>query len=78
MSFKVPGGGKFAQLMAHHVLGDVHRDELVSIVHGHSVPYKVRSYHRPSTPGFYHLLLAAIVYPLYFANKLVRNIRPFL
>ena len=36
------GRGKFSQFVTHHVLGDIYRDELVAIVHGDGVAYKIR------------------------------------
>jgi len=32
---------KLAQFMTYHVLGDVHRDELVAVMHGDGVSHKI-------------------------------------
>ena len=39
------GRGKFAQLVAHHVLGDVNRDKFITVMYCNSVSHEVRGYH---------------------------------
>ena len=45
MAFESSGRREFAELVAHHVLSDVNRNELVSIMNCDSVAYEVRGDH---------------------------------
>ena len=53
---------KFAELVAHHVLGDENRIEGLSVVHQKRVADKVRRHHRASRPGLDRLLCARRVH----------------
>src|ERR1035437_3980683 len=53
-----PRGRELAQLVPHHVLGDVHRDELLAVVHSHGLPHELGKYGGAPRPRADHLLLA--------------------
>lgn len=61
MAFESSCRRKFAELMAYHVLSDVNRNELVSIMNCDSVAYEVRGDHAGAGPGLYDLLLLATI-----------------
>src|SRR4029077_4299462 len=44
-------GGELAELVAHHVLGDQHRDVLAAVVHRDREPDHLRDHHRAARPG---------------------------
>src|SRR5450759_3812758 len=44
VSLEGAGWRKFAQLVSHHVLGHIHRDELLPVVHRHGVPHNCLLY----------------------------------
>lgn len=48
MTAEDAGGSEFAKFVTHHVFGDVHGDELVSVVDGDSLTHKVGRNHRSS------------------------------
>src|SRR6267142_2109906 len=56
-----PRRREFAELVAHHVLGDVHGDELVPVVHRERVADEVGGDGAPPRPGLEHLLLVPLV-----------------
>src|SRR4051794_36393603 len=56
------GQGELAELVADHVLGDVHRDELPPVVDGHRVTDHVRNDRRPPRPGLDDLLVALAIH----------------
>src|SRR3569623_578331 len=43
--------GEFAQLVAHHLVGDVHRHVLLAVVHGDREPDELRQDHGAARPG---------------------------
>src|ERR1700674_3413649 len=52
-----PRRRKFAQLMPHHVFGDVHRDELLAVVDRNGVPHKLGKNGGAPRPRPHHLFL---------------------
>ena len=59
MTSEVAGGSELAQLVTHHLLSNVNRNELVSIMNCDSMADKVRGDHAGAGPGLDHLLLLA-------------------
>src|ERR1035438_7791385 len=57
MAPKSPRRRKLAQLVPHHVLRDVHRDELLAVVHRNGLPHEFGKYGRAPRPRAQHLLL---------------------
>lgn len=70
MAFESSGRREFAELVAHHVLSDVNRNELVSIMNCDSVAYEVRGDHAGAGPGLHDLLLLATI--IHSKNSLSR------
>src|SRR6266480_1596469 len=56
-----PSVGELAELVAHHVLGHVDRNELVDVVHGERVPDEVGRDGAAPRPGLEDLLLVLVV-----------------
>src|SRR6185312_6750144 len=52
MSLEIPRWCKFSQFMAYHELGNIYRDEFIPVMHGKSMPYKIRGNGRTAAPGF--------------------------
>ena len=52
-----PRRRKFAELMAHHIFTDVHRDEFVTVVHSERKANKVGGNGGPPRPGPYDVLV---------------------
>ena len=71
MTSKVAGGRKLAQFVTDHLLGDVHRDELVPVVNGDRMADKVRRDHTGAGPGLDHFLLLATI--IHSKNSLLQN-----
>ena len=71
MTSKVAGGGELAQLVADHLLGDVNRDELVSVVNSDRMADEVRRDHAGTGPGLDHFLLLATI--IHSKNSLLQN-----
>src|ERR1039458_2581117 len=57
MAFKYPGGGELAEFVTHHILGDVHRNELLAVVDRDGIPDELRKNGGAPRPGADHLLL---------------------
>ena len=43
---------ELSQLVTYHIFGDIHRDELVAVMHGNVEAYKLGQDDRPPGPGF--------------------------
>lgn len=65
--------GKLAQLVADHVLGDVHGDKRLAVMHAERVPDKVRRDGRTTGPGLDRFLGARLNRLLDFFEKVVVN-----
>ena len=61
MTSKVAGRSELAQLVTHHLLSNVNRNELVSIMDCDSMADEVRGDHAGAGPGLDHLLLLATI-----------------
>ena len=70
-------GSELAKLVTYHVLGNINRDELVTIVHCKGVSHEVGRNHRGACPRLDHVLLATFVHSKYFLLKLDINIWTF-
>src|ERR1035437_7096895 len=57
VSLEGAGGRKLAQLVSYHVLGHIHRDELLPVMHRHGVPHKLRKDGGSPRPCAHDLLL---------------------
>ena len=64
MALEGTGGGELAQLVADHILGDVHRHVLTTVVDGEGVTDKVRENGGGAAPGFQDALLAGLIHLL--------------
>src|SRR3954464_10588936 len=61
MAAEGAGGRELAELVAHHGLGDEHRDVLATVVHRDGVTQHRRDDHRAARPGLDHVLVAGLV-----------------
>src|SRR4051794_25741801 len=57
VALKGPRRRKLAQFVPHHVLGHIHRDEFLPVVHRHGVPHEFGENGGSARPGAHHLLL---------------------
>src|SRR5262249_26805965 len=64
VSAEEPRRRKFAELVADHVLGHVHRDELVPVVHGEGMAHELGQDRARPAPGLHHPLLVPAVQDL--------------
>src|SRR5579883_3219906 len=69
---------ELAQAVAHHLFGDVDRQELAAVVDGEGVPDELRRDHAGARPRLDLLLLAGLVHLLDFFQKLRVNERSLL
>src|SRR3989449_960473 len=72
------GGSELAQLVADHVLGHEHRDELAPVVHRERVPHQVGKDGRAARPRLHHLLLALPVHVLHLLDQVAVDERALL
>ena len=70
MAAERAGGGEFAELVAHHVLGHINGDELIAVMNGESVTHEFGCNHRSAAPGLDDRLLAAFLHGVYFLFEL--------
>ena len=57
VTLESPRRRKFTQLVAHHVLGHVHRNELLAVMHRQRVADEIRHDRRAARPRLHHRLL---------------------
>ena len=69
---------KFTQLVSDHILGNVHGNELISVMHSNSLTHKIRRNHRSSRPSLYRNLLVRLLCLYYSFLQFMENIRTFL
>src|SRR5215469_17072520 len=63
---------ELAQLVPHHLLGDVNGDELLPVMHSDGVADHVRQNRRTPRPRFHHFLFVARIHPFdFFAQMLI-------
>src|SRR3954453_2688083 len=65
------GHGELAQLVPHHVLADVDRDEFRPVVHRDRVADPLRRDRRAARPGLDHPTLAPIVHRRYLVGEVI-------
>ena len=58
------GRSELAQLVTHHILGYIHRDELVTIMNCDSMTYEIRRNHRCTAPSLNNIFLARLIHIL--------------
>src|SRR6266852_8082560 len=68
---------KLAQLVPHHVLGDVLLDKLLAVVHGQRVTDELGQDGRTPRPGPQHLFLVFRVHRFHLLHQVVIDERPF-
>jgi hypothetical protein len=64
VAFELASETEFAQLVADHVLGDVHRDELLAVMHCDGVSHHFRNNGGAPRPGAQYFLFVACVHRL--------------
>lgn len=75
---EVAGGGKFAQLVAYHKFGYIHRNKLIAVVYRKGLTYKVGGYGRAAAPRFDHPFFTfALGHSFYFLFELGIYVRAF-
>ncbi len=70
MAAEVTRGGELAQLVAYHVFGDVHRDELIAIVYRESMANEFGGDHGRAAPSLDDILLAGSIHVGYLLLEL--------
>src|SRR5436190_18768515 len=73
-----PRGHELAELVPHHVLGDVDGQELVAVVHGQRMADELRQNRATARPGLEHALLAAPVQAFDLPDQRVDDVRTLL
>src|SRR6185503_10286520 len=73
-----PRRRELAELVPHHVLGDVHRDELVPVVHREGVAHELGDDGARPAPGFDDPFLVLRVEDLHFGEQRLLNERALL
>ena len=78
VALEEPRRRELAELVADHVLGDVHRDELLPVVHRDRVPDHLRDHGRAPRPGLDDLLLVLAIHRLHLLEQVEVDERPLL
>src|SRR5690606_36375869 len=73
-----PRWGEFPQFMAYHVLGDIHRNELVPVVYSEGEPHELRGDGARTRPGLQYGLLTGLLHVGHTLRQLVVDERGFL
>ena len=77
MAFEHPCGRKFTQLVSHHIFGNKHLVEHLSIVYQKRETHELRSYRTSSCPGSYWLTRAGSRLPVNLDKQLIVNVWSF-
>ena len=64
------GRSKLTEFVTYHVLRDINRNELVSIVNCDCVTYKVRGNHRCAAPSLDNFFLAGLIHSQHLVFQL--------
>src|SRR6266568_9494593 len=75
---ELAGGGELAQLVPHHVLGDVDGNELPAVVDGQGVPDHLRGDGGAPRPGLHHLAVVGRVHLLDLLEQVIVHPRALL
>ena len=70
-------GSELAKLVTYHVLRNINRDELVTIVYCKGVTHEVGRNHRSARPGLDHRLLATLIHGGHLLVELHTDKRAF-
>ena len=71
MTFECAGRGELSELVTYHLLSNVNRNKLVSIMNGDGVADEVRGDHAGAGPGLDHLFLLATI--IHSKNSLLQG-----
>ena len=71
VAFEGSRGGKLAQLVPHHLLGDVHGNKLPPVVHRDGVANHVRQDRRPARPRLHDFLFVSRIHPFHLHAQVV-------
>ena len=69
MSAELPSRREFSKSVAHHVLSDIHWNELFAIMDSKRVTHELWGNHRRPAPGFDNLFLSGLVQLVYLPLK---------
>src|SRR5438105_9584421 len=75
MALVEAGQGELAQLVAYHVLGDVHRDVAATIMHANGVPHHIGRDGAGARPTLDKALLVPGVHPTNLIFQVRVNVR---
>ena len=75
MTVKDPGGRKFTQLVAHHVFGDEHGNELLAVMHRYGQTQKIRNNGGATRPGLDHAVIPVFLSSSNLPNQALINKR---
>src|SRR5688572_28583774 len=78
MALEGAGGRELAELVADHVLGDVHGNELAAVVDREGVAHHLRRDGRPARPGLHDLALVGRVHGVDLLLEVDVDERPLL
>src|ERR1700675_263364 len=74
---ELTGKAEFAQLVSHHVLSHIYRNEFPSVVHGNRMSHHLRDNRRAPRPCAQHLLLVARIHGSHFRRQVRIHERSF-
>ena len=74
MAFEGTGQCEFAELLSNHILGNVYRNMLSTVMNGDRVSDKLRENGRGARPGLQHLLLILFIHSHDTVEKLLFNV----
>src|ERR1700694_4893660 len=74
---ELTGKAEFAQLVPHHVLSHIYRNEFPSVVHGNRMSHHLRDNRRAPRPRPQHFLLVARIHGSHFRRQMRIHERSF-
>src|SRR6266478_8547156 len=74
---ELPGKAEFTQLMPHHVLGHIYRNEFPSVMHGNRMSHHLRNNRRAPRPRPQHFLLVARIHGSHLRRQVRIHERSF-
>src|SRR5580704_5163035 len=77
MALEYSRRGKLTQLVAHHIFGDVHRNEFLPVVDAEGMANEIGNDGGPPRPGPHHFLFVLVVHVRHLLGEVIVDERPF-
>ena len=78
MTAELTSGSELTELVSNHVLSNVNRNKLITVVHCYGMSHEIGGNHRSAGPCLYYSLLATLIHGQNLLLKVYLDIWTFL